>query len=170
MIIIFVGKYLFYYVLILQIINFGLIWFVRYKIEEIWGKNTKKYTRKPKPTKGMPPADQRRDPHATWPNPRAQTCAASAARSLPSPTRQEARFSPTSSAHGARSCHLQRAQVRVFQQPDTWAPRRSSPPIRVEFSAPGGPQLSPNSVNFSKPSPNRGLPRVRSTSKQRISL
>ena len=58
MIIIFVGKYLFYYVLILQIINFGLIWFVRYKIEEIWGKNTKKNTRKPKPTKGMPPADQ----------------------------------------------------------------------------------------------------------------
>ena len=57
MIIIFVGKYLFYYVLILQIINFGLIWFVRYKIEEIWGKNTKKNTRKPKPTKGMPPAD-----------------------------------------------------------------------------------------------------------------
>ena len=38
MIIIFVGEYLFYYVLILQIINFGLIWFVRYKIEEIWGK------------------------------------------------------------------------------------------------------------------------------------
>ena len=79
MIIIFVGEYLFYYVLILQIINFGLIWFVRYKIEEIWGKNTKKNTRKPKPTKGMPPADQRRDPHATWPNPRAQMCAPSAA-------------------------------------------------------------------------------------------
>ena len=64
MIIIFVGKYLFYYVLILQIINFGLIWFVRYKIEEIWGKNTKKNTRKPKPTKGKPLQPTKGGPHA----------------------------------------------------------------------------------------------------------
>ena len=27
-------------------------------------------------------------------------------------------------------------------KPDTWAPRRSPPPIRVEFSAPGGPGCS----------------------------
>ena len=37
---------------------------------------------------------------------------------LPSSTRVEARFSPTKAPSKARSCHLQRAQVPVFHQPD----------------------------------------------------
>ena len=49
---------------------------------------------------------------------RAQYAASAATPRLPSSTRVEARFSPTKAPSKARSCHLQRAQVCVFSQPD----------------------------------------------------
>ena len=146
MIIIFVGKYLFYYVLILQIINFGLIWFVRYKIAEIWGKNTKNNTKGQRPSHF---SRQKWGPHAhvaqstttkERPVSSPSACLLHVRISAPAThTEPPLAASPAqpSDASGARLC-------ASSQQPRHMGPACAAPANPCQGSCVSGPPLSPH--------------------------